>query len=51
MSIHFAGACHIAKDVKCAVPCETKWRPRQPRLIMQGFARSVQIKNGVAYIS
>ena len=51
MSIHFNKTCHVVKDVKCEVPCETKWRPRQPRLIMQGFARNVRIENGVGYIS
>lgn len=50
MSIHFRGTCHVVEDIKCNVPCETKWRPRQPRLIMQGYASEVNIENGIAYI-
>lgn len=38
MSIHFRGTCYRAKDVVCEVECETKWKPTQPQLVMQGFA-------------
>jgi len=51
MSIHFAGACHVVDDVVCKATCETKWRRTQPQLVMQGFARKVEIKNGVATIT
>ena len=50
MSVHWRGACFVVDNIKCNVPCETKWRPRQPYLVMQGFATSCQIKNGVAHI-
>lgn len=50
MSVHFRGACYVAKDVKCQVPCETKWNNRQPQLVMRGFANDVLIRDGVAYI-
>lgn len=51
MSVHFRGACYVVNDIKCDAPCETKWRKRQPYLVMQGFANNVEIKNGVAKIS
>jgi hypothetical protein len=52
MTVHFKKECIPVKDVKCIVPCETKWNPanRQPRLVMQGFAKEVVIKNKIAYI-
>jgi hypothetical protein len=50
MSVHFKGACHVVKDVRCGVPCETKWADRQPYLRMQGYVRTVDIEDGVAYI-
>ncbi len=51
MTVHFAAACHTVKDVVCQVKCETKWRAQQPRLVMQGFARRIEIKHGVATIT
>lgn len=51
MSVHFAGACHTVNDVVCQAKCETKWRPQQPQLVMQGFARRIEIKNGIATIT
>lgn len=50
MSVHFRDTCHVVDDIVCEVPCETKWKPTQPRLIMQGFASNVQIKGGKATI-
>lgn len=50
MSIHFRNTCTVVDDIVCQVPCETKWRPTQPRLVMQGFARKVDIVNKKAYI-
>jgi hypothetical protein len=41
MSVHFRGQCYVVNNVKCDVPCETKWKPTQPKLIMQGFASDV----------
>ncbi len=51
MSVHFRDKCTVVDDVVCEVPCETKWKPVQPRLIMQGFAKNVVIKNNKAYIT
>lgn len=44
MSIHFKGTCTVVDDIICEVPCETKWKPTQPNLVMQGFATEVIIK-------
>lgn len=50
MTVHFRGTCYIAKDVKCFVPCNSKWRKSQPRLVMQGWANTVQVRNDIAVI-
>lgn len=51
MSVHFKNACMIVDDIVCSVPCETKWKKTQPKLIMQGFARNVEIIKNKAYIT
>jgi hypothetical protein len=51
MTIHFKKECTPVDDIICEVPCETKWKPTQPRLVMQGFAKNVEIKNNKAYIT
>lgn len=52
MTIHFLGKCLIAQNVIVNCPCETKWNVRQPRLVMRGFCKNVEIdQNGVATIS
>lgn len=52
MTIHFKKACSIVKNIKCNVPTNTKWNiNRQPYLIVQGFARSIEIKNNLAVIN
>lgn len=50
MSVHFKKSCTVVDDVICEVPCETKWKPTQPKLVMQGFAKDVQIIDNKAYI-
>ncbi len=50
MSIHFRNSCTVVDDVICEVPCETKWRKTQPRLVMQGYASSVVFKGTTAII-
>lgn len=42
MFVCFRGICYRAKNVECLVPCETKWKNRQPKLIMQGFASKIE---------
>lgn len=50
MSVHFKETCFVVKDVVCHVPCETKWKKSQPRLVMQGYAIEVVVENEKAYI-
>lgn len=50
MSVHFRNQCSVVDNVICKVPCETKWKSTQPRLVMQGFAHSVTFKNNEAII-
>jgi hypothetical protein len=50
MSVHFRNQCTVVDDIICQVPCETKWKPTQPKLIMQGYAKNVIIENDKAII-
>jgi hypothetical protein len=50
MSIHFKNSCVVVDDVICNVPCETKWKLRQPRLVMQGYATNVRFEGNVGII-
>lgn len=51
MSVHWKNTCYVVDKVVCQVPCETKWKVRQPRLVMQGFCSGLDIRNGIATIS
>lgn len=50
MSVHFKGVCSVVEQIECEVPCETKWNKTQPKLVMRGYASSVEIKQDKAYI-
>ena len=51
MSIHFRGKCMPCDDVQTdGVKTETKRNKRQPRLVIQGFAKNVRIVNGIGII-
>jgi len=50
MTVHYRGVCIPCKDVICEVPTETKWNKQQPMLVIQGFAKSVEEKDGVVTI-
>lgn len=50
MSIHFRNKCTVVDNIICHVPCETKWKPTQPRLVMIGWASNVEINEGTAII-
>lgn len=50
MTVHFRDTCYTVDHIKCDVPCETKHRPTQPHIVMQGFAREVILFNGTATI-
>lgn len=45
MTVHFRKQCHIVDNVACLVPAYTKWNKSQPRLVMQGFAQGVFIRD------
>lgn len=51
MSIHFKNKCTVVDEIECNVPCETKWKIRQPKLVMQGYASNVTIINNKAIIT
>lgn len=51
MTIHYRNQCTVVDNVECKVACETKWKATQPRLVMQGFAKNVEIKNNTAIIT
>lgn len=46
MSVHFRGTCSIVDQVQCLVPCFSKFNKKQPKLVMQGFAKEVIIPPG-----
>lgn len=50
MTVHYKKQCLTVNDVICNVPCESKWNKSQPKLVMQGWATSLNIINGKAYI-
>lgn len=50
MSVHYRGTCTTVDDVICRVSCQTKWNKTQPNLVMQGYANSVEFRDGVAII-
>ena len=43
MIIHFKGRNRKVAHIECYVPCGTKWRETQPRLVMEGFCSRVNI--------
>lgn len=51
MSIHFRKSCTVIDNVICNVPCETKWKTSQPKLVMQGFCKSIVFKDNKAIIN
>lgn len=51
MTVHFRGTCYPVKNVLCMVEAQSKWNAKQPRLVMQGWAKEVWItKRGVGII-
>ena len=51
MSVHFRNQCYIVDNVVCNVPCETKWRKTQPRLIIQGFCEDIKFVDNYVIIT
>lgn len=50
MTVHFRGRCIPCKNVVCEVPTETRWSKQQPRLAMQGFAASADVRGDTVYL-
>ncbi len=51
VTVHHAGVCHIVKNVDIRVPTSGRLRKRQPRFVITGRCRSLQVRRGVAVIS
>lgn len=43
MSVHYKNRCFIVDNVDCYAPAFSKYNKRQPKLVMQGFAKEVVI--------
>jgi len=50
MSVHFKNQCFPVENIVCYAACESKWKNKQPFLVMQGFATQVEIVDNVAHI-
>ena len=51
LTLHWDKKCIPIKNVDCKVPVETKWSKQQPRVVLRGFAKSIEIdKEGKATI-
>lgn len=56
LTVHFKGICHIVDHIKCLSPMESHHQVRQPRCVMRGMAREVNLVDDpklgtVAFIS
>lgn len=51
MTVHFRGRCIPVQNIVCYCTTETKWKKKQPRLVMQGYAQEVKIVKDTAYIT
>jgi hypothetical protein len=43
LTVHWQGACHLVHAIDCRVPIMTRNRTTQPRCVMAGRARSVEV--------
>lgn len=50
LTLHWNKQCIPIKDIECNVPVETKWNNKQPRVVLRGFASSVEIIDNKAII-
>ncbi len=50
MTIHFRGKCYPCQNIRCVVPCNTKWNKKQPKLVMQGFCYHVFVSKDLGMI-
>lgn len=51
-TVHFRGACHVVREVRCEVPMRSEWRPgrrSEPRAFFTATASSLEVtEDGVA---
>lgn len=50
MSVHFKKQCIQCKNIVCDATAESKWKSTQPRLVIQGFASSIEKIGETIYI-
>lgn len=51
ISVHYKNQCLMVDNIVCDVKTWGHIRTTQPRFVVKGKATSVEIKDGVAYIS
>lgn len=49
-TVHWGGACLIVDKINCYIPTFSHNRTRQPRVVMRGYAKTVQEIDGVVTI-
>lgn len=49
-SVHYNRKCHIVDNIICLEKIESKNNQRQPRKVIQGFTKKIEINNGQATI-
>lgn len=47
LTVHWQGKCHLVNHLLCAVKLESHDQKRQPHCVLRGFARSVEVFDGV----
>ena len=45
LTLHWNNQCIPVKNIVCQVPLETKWNTSQPKVVLRGFAQTVEIDN------
>ena len=50
ISLHYQKQCVFVDNVVCHVPIRGRLSKRQPRFVMTGKAKTIEIRNGVAEI-
>ena len=51
LSIHYRDQCMIVNGIECRVPVKSRTRKTQPRCVMSGKARSINVRDNVAVIT
>lgn len=50
LTLHWNKQCIPVKDIICNVPIETKWNKQQPLVVLQGWAKSIEVVGRTATI-